>query len=192
MIERRSVLKLGAASLAGALVNVPIRVFGAMPDDPQASLCGAVFDKRFEESLAFAGEMNRKGVITFGIQGDVATLWYEDLRARLRQGPAPIAGLTDRVTFFCLEELARDVGMKVFFRVDHLIDKTGHAQHEATGPAPVVEAISRLAAESGFGQAMALLVLRCEAREPGNIAAQKRTGPFSPGNKTALVSWIMA
>ena len=81
-------------------------------------LCGAVFDERFDECLAFAGEMNRRGVVTSGIRGDVAKLWYEDLRARLRQGPAPIAGLTDRLALFCLEELARDVGMKVFFRVD--------------------------------------------------------------------------
>src|ERR1700730_4879732 len=115
MINRRSVLKLSAASVAGALVNVPIRAFGAIPADSHGSLYRAVFYERFEECLAFAGEMNRRGVTTSGIRGDVAKLWYEDLRARLRQGPGAIAGLTDRATLFCLEELGRDVGMKGFF-----------------------------------------------------------------------------
>jgi hypothetical protein len=192
MVERRSVLKLGATSAAWALVNVPVRAFGAMPADSHGSLYRAVFDERFAEGLAFADEMNSRGVITSGIRGDVAKLWYEDLRARLRQGPAPVAGLTDRVALFCLEELARDVGMKVFFRVDHMVDKSGHVRHEATGPASAVEATRALAAGSGFGQAMAALACRCEAGGPGNIAAQKRTGPFSPEDKTALVSWVMA
>ncbi|HSR05736.1 MAG TPA: hypothetical protein VLM42_01180 [Bryobacteraceae bacterium] len=122
-------MKLGAAGVAGALVNVPVRVFGALPADSHGSIYRAVFDERFAECRAFAGEMKRRGILTSGIRGDVAKLWYEDLRARLRQGPAPIAGLTDRVTLFCLEELARDVGMKVFFRVDHMIDTSGQVQH---------------------------------------------------------------
>lgn len=191
MIERRSVLKLGAAGVAGALVNLPVRVLGALPADSHSSIYRAVFDERFEECRAFAGEMNRRGVVTSGIRGDVAKLWYEDLRAGLRQGPAPIAGLTDRVSLFCLEELARDVGMKVFFRVDHMIDKSGHVQHEATGPAPVTEATRTLATGSGFGQAMAALACDCRMSGPGYVAAQKRTGPFSPGNETALVSWVI-
>ena len=192
MINRRSVLKLSAASVAGALVNVPIRAFGAIPADSHGSLYRAVFDERFEECLAFAGEMNRRGVTTSGIRGDVAKLWYEDLRARLRQGPGAIAGLTDRATLFCLEELARDVGMKVFFRVDHLVDKNGHVQQEAAGPASVVEATRALAAGPGFGQTMAVVACRCEVSRPTDIAAQKRTGPFSPENKTALASWVIA
>jgi hypothetical protein len=192
VINRRRVLQLGAAGVAGALVNIPGPALGAMRADSYGSLYRAVFDERFEECLAFASEMNRRGVTTSGIQGDVAKLWYEDLRARLLQAPAPIAGLTDRVALFCLEELARDVGMRVFFRVDHMADKSGHVQHEATGPAPVVEATRTLAAGSRFGQAMAVLACRCEVSGPTDIAVQKRTGPFSPENKTALVSWVMA
>lgn len=192
MINRRGVLKLGTASLAGALVNVPIRAFGAMPADSHGSLARAVFDERFQESLAFAGEMQSRGVITSGIRGDVAKLWYQDLRAHLLQAPVPIAGLTDRVSLFCLEELARDVGMKVFFRVDHTVDQSGYVQHEATGPASVVEATRTLAAGAGFGSAMAVLACRCEVSGPADGAAQKRTGPFSPENRTALVSWVIA
>jgi len=167
-----------------------------MPGDSHGSLCRAVFDERFEECLAFAGELNRRGVPTSGIRGDVAKLWYQDLQARLRQSRTPIAGLTDRVALFCLEELARDVNMKVVFRVDHLTDKSGPVYHEAAGPAPVVEAARALAPGPGFGRAMAAIACHFEVSGegsgPGKIAAQKRTGPFSPENKTALVSWMIA
>lgn len=191
-MNRRSVLKFGAASVAGAIVNLPAPALGGAPTDFHAPLLRAVFDERFEECMAFGGELNRRGVATSGIRGDVAKLWYEDLRVRLRQGRAPIAGLTDRAALFCLEELARDVSMKVVFRVDHLIDQSGHVYHEAAGSAPAFEATRALASESGFGRTMAAFACHCEMSRPGEIAAQKRTGPFSPRNKTALVSWVIA
>jgi len=192
MVDRRDVLKLGAGSIAGVLMGTPNLAFGGVPPYSDGSLQRAVFDERFEESLAFAVAMKRRNVVTSGIQGDVARLWYEDLRARLSHRPAPIAGLTNRVTLFCLEELARDVGAKVCFRVDHVIYANGHVQHEAVGPAPVVEAARKLRPTLGFGRVMAELASQFDASGPSDIGAQKRTGPFSPENKVALVSWVIA
>ena len=193
MVDRRNVLKLGAAGMAGMLVHLPGRGLGAaVLGDFRHSLARAVFDERFDECLAFADELGRRGVVTSGIRGDVATLWYGDLRVRATRSPAPIAGLTDRVALFCLEELARDVGMKVCFRVDHLIEANGHVRHEAAGPTWIVDAARTLAPESGFGRAMAVLASHVPVSQPGEITAQKRTGPFSPGNRTALVSWVIA
>ena len=192
MVNRRSVIKLGAVTIAGALVNVSGRALGAAPSYSGTSLYRAVFDERFEEGLAFAAELNRRGVMTSVVGGDVGKLWYGDLQVRLRQGPAPIAGLTDRATLFCLEELARGAGMSVFYRVDHLIDRSGHTQHDAVGPASIIEATRRLVAESEFGRAMAVLASHFEVSGRRDTAAQKRTGPFSPQDKTALVSWVIA
>jgi hypothetical protein len=39
---------------------------------------------------------------------------------------------------------------------------------------------------------MAVLFGQCDVSEPCRTSAQKRTGPFSPENKTALVSWVIA
>jgi hypothetical protein len=39
---------------------------------------------------------------------------------------------------------------------------------------------------------MARLFRRFDIGEPRDSAAQKRTGPFSPENKTVLVSWVIA
>jgi hypothetical protein len=190
VIERRTILKLGALGAAG--LQVPLRAAHGAPGLGGAVIRRAVFDDRFAECRGFARELNFRGVVTTGIRGDVANLWYHDLRAWLGKGSRPIAGLTDRVALFCLEELARDVGMRVVFRVEHLIDRSGTVQHQASGPAPVIEAAQTLALEAGFGRAMADLVHRCHASEPVCLAAQKRTGPFAPEDKSALVSWVIA
>jgi hypothetical protein len=190
MVNRRSVVKIGAATVAGALVQLPVpgrnaaRAYGAFER--------AVFDERFAECRAFAAELHSGGVPTSAIRGDVARLWYGDLRAHLRENRSPVAGLTDRAALFCLEELARDMGMRVIFRADHVVDQDGHARHAAVGSASLIAATRNLPPEAGFGRAMAGLFRQFDVSEPRDSAAQKRTGPFSPENKTALVSWIIA
>ena len=110
-------------------------------------LCRAVFDERYDECLVFARELEYRGVLTRGIRNDVAALWYEDLRPQLRQTSLPFAGLTDRAALFCLEELARDVGMKVLYRIDRTVEQDGRVRHDVTGSAAVVEAARNLGAE---------------------------------------------
>jgi hypothetical protein len=194
MVNRRSVMKMGAATVAGALVNLPVPGRNVAP--AHSVFQRAVFDERYAECRAFAAELNSAGVLTSAIRGDVANLWYGDLRAHLSKNPAPLAGLTDRVALFCLEELARDVGRRVIARVDHVIDpdgdQNGQAKHTAVGPESLVAAAGRLTTEPGFGRTMAQLFSRFDIGEPRDTAAQKRKGPYSPQNKTALVSWIIA
>jgi hypothetical protein len=193
MVDRRTVLKLGATSAAGALIRVSGTAFGAIaPESHRHPISRAIFDGRSAEGLAFASEMRGRGVAISGIGTDLAALWYGDLQARLRKSPAPIAGLTDRATLFCLEELARSVGMKVRYRVDHKTDSIGHVQHDAAGPTSIVEAASKLHSRSGYGHTMAVLASQFDARESRKTDAQKRTGPFSPENTTVLVSWVIA
>jgi hypothetical protein len=200
MVNRRSVLKIGATTVAGALVKIPVFGRNRSPARMPIAFQRAVFDQRFAECRDFAAELRSAGVFTSAIRGDVAKLWYDDLRAYLRENRLPVAGLTDRAALFCLEELARDVGMRVIFRADHIMDQTGdqigdtngYAQHTAVGPASLVAAAGNLPPEAGFGRAMAGLFSQFDMSEPRNTAAQKVTGPFSPENKTALVSWLIA
>jgi hypothetical protein len=188
MMDRRSALKIGATAVAGALVHVS--AFGKSTSRPGYER--AVFDERFEPCRVFGAEFARAGAPTSAIRGDVAELWYEDLRAALSKRRAPIAGLTDRAALFCLEELARDVSMRVVLRVDHVIELDGLAQHVAAAEASMVSATRRLPKEPHFGRAMAHLLSHFDTREPREAAAQKRTGPFSPENKLALASWLIA
>jgi hypothetical protein len=191
MVDRRTVLKVGAASLASTLVHVPAPVLGAAPADSPNLVRDAVFDARFEQGVAFAEELRRRQVTVFSAGHDIAKLWYGDLEAGLSQHAA-IAGLTERVTLFCLEELARSAGMRVLYRVDHVIDEQGNAEHSAAGPAPVVESARKLMPKSPFGREMAVLAAEFHSSAPSNTAALKRTGPFSPENRVTLVSWLIA
>jgi hypothetical protein len=196
MVNRRSVLKIGAVTAAGGLVKMSVSGRGLSPRRANIAFHRAVFDERFAECRAFAAELGSAGVFTSAIRGDVAELWYDDLRVHLSENRLPVAGLTDRAALFCLEELARDVGMRVIFRADHIIDQdgdqTGHTQHTAVGPASLVAVTHNLPPVAGFGGAMAVLFSRFDISEPRDTTAQKRTGPFSPENKTALVSWVIA
>jgi hypothetical protein len=91
-----------------------------------------------------------------------------------------------------LEELARDVGMKVLYRIDRTMEPGGRVRHDVIGPAAVVEAARNLGAEKSFGRAMALLASDMDARGPWNSASLKLTGPSSSRNGTVLVSWVIA
>lgn len=190
MIDRRSALKLGAAGMAGAVVGLPGPALGAARLASAGPLHRAVFDARFEESAAFADELGRRGVASVEGGPDLATLWHGDLQVNLAPTRAPIAGLTPRATLFCLEELARSAGMRVAYRVEHLIDERGHVAHDPSGPAAIV-AEARTLPESGFGRRMAVLAAEFDARDCRDTSALKRTGPFAPVGKTALVSWVI-
>lgn len=192
MVNRRTVLRIGAATLTGALVNVPVVRRSAKPARTHNAFERVVFDDRFAECQAFATELEGAGAVTSAVRGDVAKLWYQDLRIQLSKKRAPVAGLTDRPALFCLEELARDVGMRVIFRADHVTEQNGHTQHVAVGLASLAAVARGLAPEPGFGREMARLFSQFDVGEPRDAAAQKRMGPFSPESKTALVSWVIA
>ena len=192
MVNRRSVLKIGAATTAAALVKMPVSGWSLSTDRAPVAFQRAVFDERFADCREFAAELRNAGIFTSAIGGDVAELWYGNLRAHLRESRLPFAGLTDRAALFCLEELARDVDMRVIFRADHIIDQDAHTEHSAAGPATLVVATLNLPPEAGFGRSLARLFSQFDIGEPHDTTAQKRTGPFAPQNKTALVSWLIA
>jgi hypothetical protein len=197
MVNRRSLLKIGTATVAGVLVKMPAVGRNLSPTRAHNAFHRAVFDERFAECRGFAAELHGAGIFTSAIRGDVASLWYDDLRAHLTVNRLPVAGSTDRAALFCLEELARDVGMRVIFRADHTMNQNGHTQHAAVGPASLVAAAHNLPQEAGFGRTIAVLfsqfdITRVNISEPRSTSAQKLKGPFSPENKTALVSWLIA
>jgi hypothetical protein len=189
MVSRRTLLKLGTAGLATAVVETPA-VGSTLLGSPPA-LARAVFDERHAEGRDFGGVFRSRGMPTSAIRGDVAALWYRDLKTRLLEQRLPLVGLTDRTALFCLEELARDVGMKVQGRIDHTFDRSGALSHLATGPSAWTAAGQRLLPAQGFGRVMASL-LTDPALHGASAAAQKHTGPYSTANRKQLVSWWIA
>ena len=193
MISRRNVLKSGAAGIATMVASgsapATTAVNGIMPS---AGILRAVFDPRHRECRDFAQAFEQLGVITSPVQNDVARLWYGDLREQLCGTRLPVAGLTDRATLFCLEELARDLNMRVRYRVDRVVESGGRVLHQLSGLPFDSAGIHGLGAEEHFGHAMARLALRFEIDSLSDVRAQKRTGPFTDSRERALVAWVIA
>lgn len=191
MVTRRTLIKQGAAAAAATVIQAPAQALGAALLADGRGIARALFDERFAETRSFGTALAARGVPTHGIRGDAAMLWYCDLKARLVEERLPFVGMTDRAALFCLEELARDLGLKVCGRIDHSIDGLGNVSHQAVGPTAWLDASHWLGSAPGFGRVMAVL-LRDPAMHGSALAAQKRTGPFSALDRTTLVSWWIA
>jgi len=112
MTDRRQLLKAG---LAGSVLPVPALASAARAAEP-LKLHRAIYDRRFAAGRAFAAAAEARGWTTVAIEGDVTDLWRHHLDLRWREGPAPIAGVTQANSLFVLEQLARGPGMRVTSR----------------------------------------------------------------------------
>jgi hypothetical protein len=188
MITRRTLLGFGAAGIAAAAL--PQRSFGSVLVACRRGSVRALFQGHYAESLGFGEAMTARGVEATRLEGDLAQAWYAQLRPALLQRRQELVGLTDRLTLFCLEELARDVGLRVVGRIDHAVDPGGAVRHRATGSPGWLAASRRLGTRSRFGESVAALLV-----DPAHLdrfeSAHKLHGPYSPPGKTMLVSWWM-
>jgi hypothetical protein len=199
MASRREFLQVGLASLAlpmTAHTAFSAELFPATIEGPVTPLYKAVYDLRFPASRAFASELQNLGVAVHSIKGDITDLWFHDLYARWKQGPAAIAGLTAQGPLFCLERLAWDHQMRVVFRVDHDY-KSGQMEHALAVP----ESMARRAAKGcargdEWPQAMGHLVAHCPAQLTSSEAQAVRATITAPGfavdRDQTLISWVIA
>jgi hypothetical protein len=195
MASRREFLQIGVAALtlpiaAGGSLSSPTSLSDGEPSIP---LYKMVFDERFAASRAFAEEGGRLGVSAHGIKGDMTALWYRDLYARWKEGPAAIAGMTAHGAIFCLERLAWDQRMRVVFRADHRLLPDGSIEHALSGPTSMLRQAVTLSSETHWAEEMAGIVTRCPANRPQSSLANV----IGPTVKRAddpehLISWLIA
>lgn len=191
MINRRTTLKLGGAGALASLVNLPAHTLAAT-NTSSATPFHAIYDSVYSESVGFANTIQSSASSVMDIEGDLSKLWYGQLRNQLITSRTPLMGLTTRLDLFCLEELARDVGMKVSLRVDHLIDQLGKVEHQINGSPMINSSLVNLGHKSGFGSKLAELSGLFLNDLTADLSAQKLTGPNAPANKTALVTWMIS
>jgi hypothetical protein len=126
MPNRRQVLEFGlVASVWPGLTNAAER-FSSSSSTPALAealtrfpLYKAIYDASYAPALAFAAHMRGRGVAVHPIDGDITSLWFNDLALRWREHPVAIAGLTAPEALFCLEQLAWDHRMRVVYREPH-------------------------------------------------------------------------
>lgn len=195
MASRREFLQMGVAAL-----TLPIAAHGSVSSasllsdrESSVSVYKMIFDERFPSSRAFRDEAQRLGLAVHGIKADMTDLWYHDLYARWKEGPAAIAGMTAHGAIFCLERLAWDERMRVIFRADHRFLPDGSVEHALSGPNQMLRQAARLNAETDWAAKMAGIVTRC----PASRSQSSLTNVIGPATKHAddpehLISWLIA
>ena len=193
MTTRREFLQVSLT--ASALpIAVAFATPAGLPATGREAIDMAVFDERFSDSVRFAKQLERFGVASRSIRGDMTGLWVNTLEPRWSRRPVPIAGLTRHGPLFCLERLAWDYGMRVIFRGEHVQTADARIQHSIKGPVGVVGPELIFAADRiGWADLLASLVVRCHV---GPATSSKicwgSRGPISDLEIEPLFSWVIA
>ena len=154
-------------------------------------------DTRFFDSREFGNRMTARGASLLNVaNGEITDLWLREIRPRWQRGPAALAGLTDRVTLFCLEQLAWSHGLRVSYHAEHVVRASGVASHEVLrcGIRVRVDAHSLEQAGSRWSRRVADVVANHRPRLRNLPAGPTCAGlePEMPEGATLLTSWIIA
>ena len=190
--SRRDFLQASAAAFAVPLLaggSVSSWADALQPAVPGHDFYKVLFDRESPAAAAFGRRALALQLPAVEVGREVTSLWYDDLYPRWQAGPAAIAGLTVPHVAFCLQMLARDVGMRVMYRGEHLPLADGRIRHRLTGPADELTRAALLDADWTRGAAW--LVSCCQAA-PGQTEIEFTTAAGHAVIDEPLVSWVIA
>jgi hypothetical protein len=196
MTSRREFLQIGIAAGAWPLASRAALAAGAASAGT-VPLYKAVYDSRFEQSVAFARRAEALGLRVHAIEGDITSFWYHELDQRWRRGerrdaPVAIAGLTAHGALFCLERLAWDQRMRAVFLAEHAALPSGGLEHRLSGPLAMLHAGLGLdAARDGWAARVAEIVAGCP-RGRTEISSACIEAPAARAGAETLYSWVIA
>lgn len=169
-------------SLAKPLINVSQDYFHKI-----------IFDDRWQGAQIFADEVNRFGTPTLGIQDDITSLWYDDLRDKLQNEKLLIGGLTTESAAFYLGMFARDVTYHQVLRGDHIF-RNSTIEHRLSVPDYLTEQASVLKNTSHeWGRSLAYLMHTYDTQIESPIKSTLGTNiQVRSDEANRLVSWILA
>ncbi|CAM3714562.1 hypothetical protein G6L26_027205 (plasmid) [Agrobacterium radiobacter] len=125
-IARRDFLKVAISSFAAAVVmDVTPSLAGGLGHEGVGHSELAIYDDRFEAAHLFASHLQRNGINSTAINGDITDLWLASLKNEAASGDLWIAGVTTPSTLFSLEQLLSNYRMKLVVRTD-IHDSTQH------------------------------------------------------------------
>lgn len=199
MTNRRDFLKLGMAT-AAITFTAPAHKFPVcLTRTEELSVISPykiLFDGRYPDSRAFAGELVRRGIAVEELRnnGNVTDFWYHDLYHQWLRKPVAIAGLTSPDSLFCLELLAADRKMHVIYRAEHRYLADDRIQHRGRGTDGVLAQLQDAAGSGNdWSRRLAGLVTNCPPANTGYSGKTCITDLTTPAKQRALlVSWVIA
>jgi hypothetical protein len=173
MNRRKFCLASVAATISGAAAGQTASLTPSAPargvSTPGIPLYRFIYDRRFSAGLAFgaAAERARSIAGTTAIDGDITALWSRDLRLRRPHEDSAIAGMTTARTLFCLEQLARDLWMRVVIRADHATSGGSEIVHRLSGSQAMVARFTPLLAAADWPAKMPAALASCSVMTVG-------------------------
>jgi hypothetical protein len=149
-----------------------------------------LYDERAPAALIFAAEARRLGADVHAVRGDVTGVWFTVLQPEWQASQISTAGLTYFNSWFVLDMMARDAGMRTVYLAHHESTTQGYA-HRQFGPHSLSKASLDPAGQWGRQSARILM------RFPQNVSVARdrssileaRDREISPAS---LVSWVIA
>lgn len=187
MSNRREFMQMSLAASALPLLAGP-----APPAQRRdsAPAWGVVTEAASPLASLFRVEASRLGLSVWEIHDDITDLWCQELWLRWKEAPHILAGVTLSTSLFCLETLARDHQMRVWFRAEHNRLPGGGVEHVVSGTSRMVEEASALGENWGVGFARfaAALALDESDKVQRRFLARASLEITEPG---PMVSWII-
>jgi hypothetical protein len=157
----------------------------------------ALVDERYIESRGAGAQLAGSGATLLTIpDGDVTQVWLQHLAPAWKRQPLTVTGLTARPALFCLEQLARDYGLRVVYHGEHIVHFEGRTEHrllrgaQSVGLAPYDLSLAGWLWPTRVAQAMVNPPKRTPGERFGPSAAA--LNPALPPGATLLTSWIIA
>ncbi len=193
MSNRREFLQmsLAASALPAIVAARPESVAPSSDKEVGVGRSHVIVETMSPMALAFGEEAVRLGLEPHRIKDDITDLWCHTLDLQWKRGPATLAGITLSTSLFCLETLARDYGMRVWFKARHNCLPGGGLEHFLAGPESLVRQATAFGGQwsVGFaGMAASLLPLDSSKRST-KIVESSAARTREPG---PMVSWIIA
>lgn len=194
MPNRREILQIGITATAWPFASRAARAAAGESRGP-LPLYRVIFDRRFDESIAFGRRAESLGLQTHEIDGDMTRFWYDDLYHQWKTSPVAIAGLTVHGPMFCFEQLGHDHGLKLVFRAEHRVGPAG-VDHELSGPSSMLGASMAVSeARERWPACMADVIAECPSGRAESSSARAVTsvpGRITHAERDALYSWVIA
>jgi hypothetical protein len=149
-----------------------------------------LYDERAPAALAFAAEARRLGADVHAVRGDVTGVWFTALQPEWQASRISTAGLTCFKSWFVLDMMARDAGMRTVYLGHHESTPQGYA-HRQFGPHSLSKA--SLDPTGQWGRQSARILMRF----PRNVSVARDQSSILEArdceiSNASLVSWIIA
>jgi hypothetical protein len=154
-------------------------------------------DERFIQSRNAGDRLAAGGATLIAIpDGDVTQVWLQHIGPAWKRQPLTVTGLTARPALFCLEQFARDYGLRVVYHGEHIVHVEGRTEHrllrgaQSAGLAPYDLSLAGWLWPARVAEAMANLSHETPGERFGPSAAA--LNPSLPLGARLLTSWIIA